>query len=66
MATNLRIDPELLDQAHRVGGHRTKRATVTAALEEYIHRRRQQEILGLFGKIDYDESHDSKRERRKR
>lgn len=39
---------------------------MTAALEEYIHRRRQQEILGLFGKIDYDESHDSKRERRKR
>ena len=66
MATNLAIDPELLEQAHRVGGHRTKKATVTAALEEYVRKRRQQEILGLFGKIDYDESYDYKRERRKR
>ena len=40
MPTNLAIDPELLDEAHRIGGHRTKKATVTEALQEYILRRR--------------------------
>lgn len=41
MPTNLAIDDELLEEALRIGGHRTKRATVTEALEAYIMRRRQ-------------------------
>ncbi|MES1245213.1 MAG: type II toxin-antitoxin system VapB family antitoxin [Acidobacteriota bacterium] len=49
MPTNLAIDDELLEEALRVGGHRTKKATVTEALEEYIRRRRQAQILDLFG-----------------
>jgi hypothetical protein len=64
MATNLAIDDRLLEEAKKIGGHRTKRETVTAALEEYIQHRKQQEILELFGKIDYDPDYDYKRERR--
>jgi len=36
---------------------------VTAALNEYIKRRRQQAIMSLFGSIDYDRNYDYKRER---
>jgi Arc/MetJ family transcription regulator len=31
MPTNLAIDDRLLEEAQKVGGHRTKRETVTAA-----------------------------------
>jgi hypothetical protein len=64
MPTNLAIDDRLLEEAQKIGRHRTKRETVTAALEEYIDHRKQQEILSLFGKIDYEPSYDYKRERK--
>jgi len=64
MPSNLAIDDRLLAQAQKAGKHRTKRETVTAALEEYIRHRKQQEILSLFGTIDYDPSYDYKRERK--
>ena len=65
IATNLAIDDRLLEEARQVGGHRTKKATVTEALEEYIRRRRQREITALFGKIDYDPRYDYKAQRRR-
>lgn len=64
MPTNLSIDDDLLEEAQKVGQHRTKRETVNAALDEYIKRRKQQEILSLFGKIDYDDAYNYKRERK--
>jgi Arc/MetJ family transcription regulator len=64
MPTNLAIDDDLLAQAQELGQHRTKRETVNAALDEYIKRRRQQEILSLFGQIEYQDSYDYKHERR--
>lgn len=60
MATNLDLDPDLLNEAVRVGGHETKKAAVTEALEEYIRRRKQPEILDLFGTIDYYDDYDPK------
>ena len=65
MATNLAISDDLLTEALRVGGHRTKKATVTEALEEYIRRRKQRGILDLFGTIDFDPDYDYKEERRR-
>lgn len=64
MPTNLAIDDRLLEEAQKLGHHRTKRETVNAALDEYIKRRKQQEILSLFGKIDYQDDYDYKRERK--
>ncbi len=64
MPTNLAIDDDLLELAQKLGKHRTKRETVNSALDEYIKRRKQQEILSLFGKIDYQEGYDYKRERK--
>ena len=65
MATNLAIDDGLLEEARRVGGQRTKKATVTEALHEYIQRRKQQRIVDLFGKIDVDPQYDPKVQRRR-
>jgi len=63
MATNLSLDPGLLEQAVKVGGERTKKAAVTRALQEYIARRRQKHLLELMGKLEWDESFDYKAER---
>jgi Arc/MetJ family transcription regulator len=64
MPTNLAIDDRLIEEAQKLGHHRTKKDAVTAALDEYIQRLKQQEILSLFGTVDFDESYDYKRERR--
>jgi Arc/MetJ family transcription regulator len=66
MPTNLAIDDSLLEQALKVGGHRTKRATVTEALEEYIRRRRQLEIIDSFGSVDVDRAYDYNTQRTRR
>jgi Arc/MetJ family transcription regulator len=63
MPTNLAIDDRLLDEAQRIGGHRTKKATVTEALEEYIQRRKQARILELFGTVRFDPKYDYKKQR---
>ncbi len=63
MPTNLAIDDRLIEEARKLGRHRTKKDAVTAALDEYIQRRKQQDILPLFGTIDYEKSYDYKRER---
>ena len=63
MATNLAIDPELLNKALKVGGEKTKKATVNRALQEFIARREQEQLLDLFGKFDWDDGFDYKRER---
>ena len=65
MATNLAIDHKLIDEAKRVGGHATKKAAVTAALDEYIRRRKQMDVIKLFGTIDYDPGYDYKATRRR-
>ncbi len=65
MPTNLAIDDHLLAEAQRIGGHRTKKATVTEALEEYIQRRKQARILELFGTVQFDAKYDYKKQRRR-
>jgi putative antitoxin of VapBC-like toxin-antitoxin system len=64
MPTNLALDDRLIQEAQHLGGHRTKKEAVTAALDEYIQRRKQQQIISLFGTIDYDPAYDYKRARR--
>ncbi len=64
MPTNLALDDRLIEEAKKLGHHRTKKEAVTAALDEYIRRRKQLEILSLFGTIDYDDAYDYKRARR--
>ncbi len=49
MATNLAIDPGLIEPALELSGERTKKAAVTRALREFIARREQKDLLGLMG-----------------
>jgi hypothetical protein len=66
MATNLSLDPELIERAVEVSGERTKKAAVTRALEEFIARRRQKRLVDLMGKLEWDRSFDCKTERSRR
>jgi hypothetical protein len=63
MATNLSIDPDLLERALEVSGEKTKKAAVTKALEEFIARRRQKRLLDLMGKLEWEVDFDYKKER---
>ena len=60
MATNLAIDPDLLDRAVQVSGERTKKAVVTKALQEFIARREQRRVAELLGKLEWDNIYDYK------
>lgn len=66
MATNLSLDPALINEALKVSGERTKKAAVTRALEEFIARRKQKDLLDLMGKLEWDDSYDYKNERSRR
>ena len=66
MATILALDDRLINDAKRIGGHKTKKEAVTAALEEYLRRREQLRILELAGRIDYAPNYDYKRLRRRK
>ena len=60
MATNLALDDALIEEARTIGKHKTKREAVTAALQEYVQRRKQMGIFELAGTIDYDPAYDYK------
>ncbi len=61
MATNLQLDDDLVRKAVRLGQHRTKRAAVNRALEEYVRHLEQLKIVSLFGKVDYVKGYDHKK-----
>jgi Arc/MetJ family transcription regulator len=65
MSTNLSINMQLLDDALKIGGLKTKKDTVNLALEEFIQKRKAADILSLFGKIEYDEDYNYKEARRR-
>ncbi|MCB1143036.1 MAG: type II toxin-antitoxin system VapB family antitoxin [Leptospiraceae bacterium] len=60
MATNLALDDTLIEEARLIGNHKTKKDAVTMALKEYIQKRKQLEIISLFGNIEYDSDSDYK------
>ena len=60
MATNLALDPQLLEDALAVGGFKSKKDTVNQALREFIQRRKQKELINLFGLMPSDSDYDYK------
>ncbi len=66
MATNLKIDPDLLNEAKRVGRFRTKKEAVNQALTEFVQHRRQMDVLDWEGKVDFFDDYDPKALRKKR
>ena len=65
MATNLALDDKLIEEARRAGSHKTKKEAVTAALAEYVKRRKQLRILKAFGSFDFDSEYDYQAERKR-
>ena len=63
MATNLALDPDLVDRALKLSGEKTKKAAVTRALKEFIAHRSQKRLADLMGKLEWDQSYDYKAER---
>jgi Arc/MetJ family transcription regulator len=66
MATNLALDPELIERAVKVSGEKSKKAAVTRALEEFVARRGQRKLVELMGKLEWNDSFDYKVERTRR
>ena len=66
MATNLALDDNLIEEARRIGHHKTKKEAVTTALSEYIAHRKRLEILSSVGTIDFDPTYDYKAERKRK
>ena len=64
MATNLAIDDKLIEEAIKLGGHKTKKAVVTEALVEYVQRHKQLQLLEMFHTVDFDPDYDYKQQRR--
>ena len=64
MATNLALDDKLIEAAQKLGGHKTKKAAVTAALNEYIRRHKREQAVQAFGTFDFDPAYDYKAERK--
>ena len=66
MATNLAIDDKILIMAQDIAGIKTKKETVNLALKEFVQRRKQEEIIDLFGQIEYEEDYDYKKMRKRK
>lgn len=54
MRSTLDLPDDLLKEAMRLSGARTKSMTVVMGLQELIHRRRMEELRALGGKINLD------------
>jgi len=65
MATNLAIDIKLLEEAQSISGLKTKKETVNSALKEFVNRRKQMELIDLFGEYDPDSDYDYKKARKR-
>jgi Arc/MetJ family transcription regulator len=53
MRTNIVLDDELVAEAMRLSGIRTKREVVDAALHAFIRLQRQRAVLALEGRVDW-------------
>jgi hypothetical protein len=56
----------LINEAKLLGGHKTKKEAVIAALKEYVAHRKQLRIIDLFGTVDFDPDYDYKKARQKK
>ena len=66
MATNLALDDKLINQAVRLGNHKSKKEAVTAALESYIRQRTRAGLRELIGKVDFHDDFDRRALSRRR
>ena len=66
MATNVKLDEKMVEEAVRLGNFKTKQEALNVALSEFVARRNRLRILELGGKIDFRPDWDYKKMRGKR
>lgn len=56
MRATLCIPDELIDEVQRLSGKKTKTQAIVTVMEEYVRRRKMEDLLALRGKVavEYD------------
>jgi Arc/MetJ family transcription regulator len=65
MRTNIVIADDLMEEALRLSGAKTKRDAVRQALEEFIAGRKRRDLKEIRGKIEFAAGYDYKKLRRR-
>jgi Arc/MetJ family transcription regulator len=65
VATRLHVD-KLIEQAVRLGNHKSKKEAVEAALESYVRQCKRSGLRDLLGSVEFHDDFDDHRTRRRR
>jgi Arc/MetJ family transcription regulator len=60
MRTNVVLDDELVEEAFRLTGARTKRELIHTALHELVRVRRKKDLMELAGRVRFRKGFDHK------
>jgi len=60
MRTNIVIDEQLMQEAFRYSGLKTKKEIINLALKEFVENAKKLSLLDLKGKISFEESYNYK------
>ena len=66
MRTNIDLDDDLVAEAMKLSGAKTKKEVVEMGLLELIRRKKKKDLAELAGKIEFYEGYDYKKLRRTR
>jgi hypothetical protein len=64
MKTTLNLPDDLIKKTMKISGSRTKTAAIVTAMEEYIRRKKLEEIIGMEGKLDFTDDWEKSRHER--
>lgn len=60
MRTNIVLDDELMEEARRLSGLKTKREVVHEALRVFVEGKKRKSLLDLYGKVRLAPGYDHK------
>ena len=60
MRTNVVLDDDLVSEAIRLSGVKTKKDVINFALREFVATRKRANLLDLEGKIEFQDNYDYK------
>ncbi len=66
MRTNIVLDDNLVKEAIKLSGIKTKKDLIHLALKEFVENKRRLNLLDLEGKIEFAEGYDYKKMREAR
>jgi Arc/MetJ family transcription regulator len=60
MRTNIVLDDDLMQEAIRLSGLKTKKAVISVALREYVAAKKRKNLLDLQGVVQFRDDYDYK------